>query len=322
MARHEKTFKLRRWAPLQMVLYGALRGILILVSLLGYRRALAVGRLLGALLHAVDFKHRTIALKNVVRSDLQIADPERFVRRVYDHLGTSLAELLFLIPRLGREQGRHVVSDAPERIRTILRRGKGGIFVIAHLGNWELVGIALMQKDLPLSAVARPIENPWIDRYVNRRRSSTGVRIISKYGALRNVGESLRSGGAVVLLADQNARKSGTFVPFLGREASTVKSPALMALKYDAPVYPVNVYRDGDGRHRCILGDPILPADHRNAVDPVRSLSAAVTRQLEGFIRQHPEQWMWLHARWKTRPEDVGRGRRFTSQDYAHVEEE
>lgn len=320
MKRHRK-FKWRRFWPIQLAVYLALRWGMILLTLMRYRRARDFGLFLGNALYFFDGKHRSIALKNLERSNVSVPDPPAFLRRVYRHLGLSFVEMLTLPPRLKRDRERYITIEGLKEALTLLTHGKGAICVIAHLGNWEVGGIGVTLAGLPLHSIARPIENPYIDRYVNRLRTQTGQRIISKYGALRDTVNLLKAGGFVVFLSDQNARKGGVFVPFLGREASTIKSPAILSLKYGAPIVATNVFREPNGRHRVVIEAPLWPQAFRDKEDPIREITAAFTAQLEAFVRQHPDQWMWLHARWKTRPEDVGRGRRFTSKDYAPIDE-
>jgi KDO2-lipid IV(A) lauroyltransferase len=112
----------------------------------------------------------------------------------------------------------------------------------------------------------------------------------------------------LVLLADQDARQSGIFVNFFGRPASTVRGPAVLSLKYDAPIIPTNIYRIGPFRHHVYYGEPIEPAAFRDREDPTHAMTQAHVSALEGFIRQHPEQWLWMHRRWKTQPKPVGSG--------------
>ena len=199
------------------------------------------------------------------------------------------------LDRIVQLENFHLLDDA-------LAKGKGAIVVLAHMGNWEVSGLAVSRKGYDLSSIARPIENPFLDAYVNRLRRSTGQEIIPKQRAVRSMAESLKSNKILAILADQNARKNGVFVPFFGRPASTVRSPALMALKYGAPIFAVNLFRSGRNEYRVVMTPeiPIPKSGDREKV--IEKITADVTARLEGFIREHPEQWMWLHARWKTKP--------------------
>jgi len=270
--------------------------------------ALRGGRWLGRLLRLVDRAHRRVAVKNLERSR-GICPPDEipeFVHRVYENIGLTFAEMM-VIPKLLdglRERVRlerfHVVDD-------VRRLGKGMITVIGHLGNWELIGLAVCAAGHPLHSLARPIENPWVDRYLRRFRGQTGQQIISKYRALGEMIRVLRANEILIVQVDQDTRKNGIYVDFFGRPASTHRSPAVLSLKYGTPIVVANIFRQ-DGIHHCVLSDPILPDAFRSRPDPVRALTQAYTEKFEECVRAHPDQWFWLHDRWKTaerKPEEA-----------------
>ncbi|MBI4565478.1 MAG: lysophospholipid acyltransferase family protein [Planctomycetes bacterium] len=293
---------------MQILSYLLIRYLIAVVDMCPYGAARRLGKLLGRLMYVLDAKHRRIAVKNIARAEGMPRRPSeihRLVRRVYEHLGISAVETL-LIPRLmARDRlSRYVKLENFQIFDKALAEGRGVIVVCAHLGNWELAALATSLAGYPLVSVARPIENPFLDAYVNRLRSSTGQRIVPKYNAVRTMAASLKRNSILAILADQNARKDGVFVPFFGRPASTVRSAALLALKYGAPIIPVNFYRHGRMEHRVVATPPLdVPRDPGiTREEAVRRITAAFTARLEAFIREHPEQWMWLHARWKTKP--------------------
>ena len=311
MSRH-KTFRLRRFPPVQLVMYVLLRYVIATLEMFSYDLARRVGKLIGRIMYALDAKHRRIAVKNIERAEgmpKKTREIHRLVRRVYEHFAVGAIETL-LIPRMisrgdldrvVKMENFHILDEA-------LAKGRGVIVVLAHMGNWEVSGLAVSRKGYDLSSIARPIENPFLDAYVNRLRRSTGQEIIPKHRAVRSMAESLRSNKILAILADQNARKNGIFVPFFGRPASTVRSPALMALKYGSPIIAAHTYRSGRNEYRIVLTPPIpIPAggDREKVIEKI---TADVTARLEEFIRQHPEQWMWLHARWKTKPANGAAG--------------
>jgi KDO2-lipid IV(A) lauroyltransferase len=270
--------------------------------------ALRGGRWLGRLFRLVDRTHRRVAVKNLERSR-GVCPPDEipeFVHRVYENIGLTLAEML-VMPRLldgllerVRLERFHVVDD-------VRRLGKGMITVIGHLGNWELIGLAVCAAGHPLHSLARPIENPWVDRYLNRFRGQTGQRIVSKYRALGEMVRVVKANEILIVQVDQDARKHGIYVDFFGRPASTHRSPAVLSLKYGTPIVVANIFRQ-DGLHHCVLSDPILPDAFRSRPDPVRALTQAYTEKFEECVRAHPDQWFWLHDRCKTaerKPEEA-----------------
>lgn len=200
-----------------------------------------------------------------------------------------------LLSRVEVEGREHLAAAAGER---------GGVLLLtAHFGNWELLGLAHSLVGWPLSIVVRPLDFAPLDRLARRLRARTGAELIGKQRALRPVLEALRSGRMVGVLLDQNAsRDEGVFVPFFGQPASTSRSLALLSLRTRRPIVPVFIHREPDGRHRVVI-EPALPAPAANGGPAaVVELTAECARRIEGTIRRWPEQWFWLHRRWRTRP--------------------
>ncbi|HYE97372.1 MAG TPA: lysophospholipid acyltransferase family protein, partial [Planctomycetota bacterium] len=261
----------------------------------------AVAKWLARILRFVDRKHARIAAKNLEQS--RIVPPDkipRFIRKVYDHLGLSFVEMLML-PRLMQRHAieRYVRLERFHVVDQVWKENKGVIVAIGHLGNWELVGLAVNLAGYPLHSLARPVENPWVDRYLHRFRTSTGQEIISKYNALGSMVATLKRKGLLVIQVDQDARHNGVYVKFFDRPAATHRSPAVLALKYGSPIIVADIYREG-GLHHCVISDPIRPEDYADEPDPVKALTQEITRVFEGCVRRHPEQWFWVHDRWKT----------------------
>jgi len=297
----------KRRAPpivLAWIQYLAVRVTAAMLEAMPLFLARGAARALAWLIATIDAKHRRIAVQNVAaaypgRSE---AAYEAFVRRVYAHLADMLVEILVARRRVRRSTvGRYLKARGLEHFDRALQSGRGAILVIGHQGNWEFIGYAVILMGYPMHAIARPLDNPLLDRYLNRFRTGTGQEIASKYNVLRQIGEMLGRNRIVIFLADQDARRHGLFVPFFGRAASTFKAPAVMALRHGVPLLTADLYRTGFLRH---VGEV-----HRIEVPPgcsgdeaVHRLVAAYTRTLEGFIRRHPEQYLWLHRRWKTRP--------------------
>jgi KDO2-lipid IV(A) lauroyltransferase len=204
------------------------------------------------------------------------------------------------LTRRTRIEGR----DLLDRLRA---RGRGIILVLGHQMNWEWAGVASTRAGIPLNSVYRPIENPWIDRALNGFRRLAGQKVITKYESASSYVDVLRRNEFLSLLADQDAHADGVFVPFFGRPASTVKGPALFALRHRAPIVCVEIWRDPDGTHHVRYGDPLEPDDFGGGREAVARMTAAYVARIETYVRRHPEQWMWLHRRWKSQP-PAGKG--------------
>ena len=298
--RRRREFKLRRFPPVQLFLYVVVRSVLMIVGMFPYPWAPHAGRWLGRIVKLVDRKHRRVLVKNLERSR-GVCPPDaipEFVDRVYRHIGLGLIEMM-MIPKLVDRLGEVVRHERFHVADKVMREGRGMIVVIGHLGNWELVGLSVCAAGYPLHSLARPIENPWIDRYLLRFRTQTGQKIISKYRALGEMIRVLQRKEILIIQVDQDARHHGTYVDFFGRPASTHRSPALLSLKYGTPIVVANIYRE-NGMHHCVLADPLRPESFRSQADPVKALTQAFTAKFEECVRAHPDQWFWVHDRWKT----------------------
>lgn len=184
-----------------------------------------------------------------------------------------------------------------------MKRHGRALGLSAHLGNWELLALAHRLTPYSLTVVVRPLDSPALQALAERVRRKTGVEIIAKRRALGAVLSALAAGRIVGILLDQNAtRREGVFVPFFGRPASTSRALAVLALRTGAPIVPIFARREPGGRHRVSV-HPVLPVPETN--DPERAvveLTAACARTIEGAIRETPEQWLWMHDRWRTGP--------------------
>ncbi len=285
--------------------YALVRGAEFVLRLMPLRMALAMGRGLGWLAHKVDGRHRRVAEENAALAlGLEPEEARRFVRRVYRQVGMTAIECILLPVLLRRRRlDAFTTIEGAEHLRAALAKGKGLIVVTGHIGNWEFAGLAAAQEVGSLLSVARTLDNPMLDLYVRGIREQLGQRIADRRGALRPVVKELRSGGTVAMLIDQNQRAGGVFVPFFGRLASTVPSAASIALKFDVPVVAAYGNREKDGWRHRIRFEPAfkLVRSHDHDAD-VLANTAMFTAKIEEFVRNDPEQWFWLHSRWRKRP--------------------
>jgi KDO2-lipid IV(A) lauroyltransferase len=231
------------------------------------------------------------------------ADVSAIARAAYENLGRTAMETM-LLPSRSRQDVLDMMAevDGWNIVEERLARGNGLIFVTGHLGNWELGGAYLAARGLPISAVARHMANPLVDRYLTKTRERNGLQIIHDEQAVRRVPRALRQGGAVAFLMDQAALGlASTWVPFFGRPAKTPRGPAVFALRLDTPIVFGAVTRLGSGRFRFSLE----PVDVPRTGDLDRDVDAIVqsyTAVLERHVRLTPEQYLWQHRRWKHQP--------------------
>jgi KDO2-lipid IV(A) lauroyltransferase len=221
------------------------------------------------------------------------------------NLGWMAAEFARL-PRYTKENiERYVILDGHENFLEGQRRGKGVLYLTGHIGAWELSSFAHALYGFPLHYMARPLDNPRIDALVNHYRCLSGNEPIFKNESARALLRILHGKGTVGILADQNTmREEGVFVDFFGKPASTTTGLARVALHTDAAVVPGYCWWDGQMRKYRLRFE--APVDLIRTGDNERDIfenTQKFAKVIEDIIRKHPEQWVWVHARWKTRPE-------------------
>jgi KDO2-lipid IV(A) lauroyltransferase len=235
-------------------------------------------------------------------SEKTAKEKARIARKSFEQLGKGAAEFL-LIPHLDNKILTDMVSLSGEHnLKAALDDGRGVLVLSAHLGNWELIGVTLAMMGYPIAIIAKISKSKAVNRMLTGNRGIAGVVVLQGRGLLKDTMRHLEAGGIVGFVLDQNARRrEGVFVPFFGREACTLKSLALLARRTGAPVVPAYIHRQ-ENRHHLVIGE-ILRNDLSEDVDAdVLRWTESYTAWTERVIRQHPEQWTWLHDRWRTRP--------------------
>lgn len=282
--------------------YAALRAVLGALGRLEFRRASDFGARVGLLGH-----HPLGVRRRVVERQIAAAFPEWDAARVdetaraaYENLGRTTTETAVLA-RFGREKILELF-DVPQDWHVLERaraRGRGVMLVAGHLGNWELAGSYFAARGIPIEAVARQMENPLFDGYLNRTRERIGLKVIWDGDAVRRVPRALRDNGVVAFLIDQGAvGLASTWVPFFGRLAKTPRGPAVFALRLQSPVVFVAPLRKPDGRFTMHFEEvTVQETGDRNA--DVDRIVAAYTAALERWVRRAPGQYFWHHRRWK-----------------------
>ena len=270
------------------------------------RRTVLTG--LWRLFYYLSPRHRFIALYNLRRAFPEKAEAEiaRIAKGAYRNLAIVCAEF-FDLPHMNPERLNRLVDvEGLEHARRALERKKGLLIVGAHFGNWELMAVAVSILVAPGVAVYRPLDNAFLERVVRYVRASTGNSPVPKRRAMLQMYRSLGRNGTVGVLIDQNVSwREGVFVDFFGRPACTTDGLAQMALKFDTPVLPAFMIRKPDGRYRLFIGDEIEIIRTGNVDADLRANTQRFTGLIEDTIRRYPDQWLWLHQRWKTRPHQV-----------------
>ncbi len=267
------------------------------------------GRMVGLLVRLVDRRHRLVAQENLDRAyggALSVAERESIIRGVYRNLGLILVEMIYSPRLLGRGRWKErFIIEGEEHARTAMAHGRGVIFVSGHIGNWEMLGAAASLLGYPLHTMYRPLDNPFLDRYVRRHRTRFGQRLIPQTGSVAPLVRCLRGGGFLGLLVDQNQSAGGIFVEFFGRQAATMRIAAALQRRTGAPIVTGYSRRTGLLRYRVHIDAPIWCNRTDDAEGDMRRVTQEFTRRLETYVRDVPGQWLWLHRRWRTRPPEV-----------------
>jgi Kdo2-lipid IVA lauroyltransferase/acyltransferase len=267
--------------------------------------AMSLGRAIGRLIGALDRRHVAIAEENLRHAfpEWDAARRLRTARGVYAHFGQMILDILWLRGHTREEVLSRLDVIGREHVEKAMARGRGAIFVTAHLGNWEVIGLAHGWTFAPIGVVARPLDNPALDRRMCDFRAMAGNWVIYKQDALKEVLRTLHAGGAVAILIDQNVQeKDGIFVDFFGRPAATTTVAAALAVKTGCALVPGHTTIGPDGRYRAVYDPPLEWTPSADKRADVARLTQELTRVIEGWIREHPDQWLWIHRRWKTQP--------------------
>lgn len=266
--------------------------------------AAKVGIVLGDIAYVLDRRHRRVARKNLrlaFGDTLSESHAKKIIREVFRNIGQTAVEF-FQIPTLDYEKAAAaILQEHRERLDECLKLGKGVVLVASHFGNWEMMAAAGAMAGYPISAVARPLDDPDADQIVRKIRESSGLRIIERRSAYQVV-KRLKRNEIVGILADQNTRKGNVFVDFFGIKAATTAGPAMLALRTGAALVPVFMLREGPGRHRLIIERPIEVVHTGDMHADTVTLTQKHVSKLEEYVRKYPSQWFWVHRRWRTRP--------------------
>ncbi len=266
-----------------------------------------LGRRVGDLGFAAVGSRRRLALANLRQAfpDLDEAARRRLCRRSYQHLGMTFAELCELLARPVDHFLARVTLDGLEHLKAAMTDHGRALLLTAHLGNWELLTAASRLAGYGLAVVVRPLDSGPLNALAEQVRQRVGVELIDKRRALRPVLETLGRGHMVGILLDQNAsRREGAFVPFFGRPASTSRAMAVLALRTGTPILPVFTRREAGGGHRVTIHAPLEVPAANDREEAIVELTARCTAVIEAAIRETPDQWLWIHNRWRTRAPD------------------
>jgi KDO2-lipid IV(A) lauroyltransferase len=277
------------------------------IRMLPESRALKCAEQLGwFVFHFIPVRRKT-SLLNLSRAFPQKSKKElqHIALKTYQNFSKTIFEFIQLQQMTREQLGNRIAFYQLDVLYQAINKNKGTICVSGHFDNWEFVAAAIAGENFPIQAVAKPQSNALVDRLIRNTRESKGVTLIKPGVSVRSVLRALKQNQIVLLLADQDAHEDGAFVDFLGQPSSTPTGPAVFALKQQAEILFCISVRKKDNRHHIYFEK--IKTDDLKAFnqETVKTLTQRHTTLLENYIREYPDQWFWMHKRWKTTPENT-----------------
>lgn len=296
--------------PLKILEYAIAYSIISIIRIAPLGVVKAISSTLGDILFFVSKKRRNIAIKNLSHAfrDEKSEQEIRWLARAccrsffYNFLETIKLNYLFSKPDMtGKtKEITRSLEETFKKAKKIHDESGGCIIVTPHLGNWEISPYITAAVGIPLVIVARPLDNDLLEQLIFANRTSSGQVIIPKKNALFALRKTLREGNSVGMLPDQSTMK-GLAIDFFGRTATTTPVPALLSIAYKKPIVVTACCRvKGKFQYEGFVSDPIMPGEYTDKKAEIIRLTEEMTRQMESIIRRYPEQYLWIHNRWKT----------------------
>ena len=281
-----------------------------LFRLLPERMAISIGLFFSWVLHRIiKFRYKIIhnQLTVVYGKKKSSEEIDCLIGAIYRHLGLMAVELLRLPGISKKEIQEKTIFHGNDIAKKAIAKGKGVIALMGHIGNWELMGPAWVQQGYKISAIGKEMKSGPGNIFISLIRDDNGVTTIPRSNSLKDILRILEDNGIVAVMIDQNmTANEGLFVDFFGYQACTLPGLAVLAARSGAVVLPTYCYRDTDLKHHHIVVLPEVPLETglTNTRLKIIHNTERFTKVLESIIEKHPEQWLWIHKRWKTRPKE------------------
>jgi Kdo2-lipid IVA lauroyltransferase/acyltransferase len=285
-----------------------------------FRWHVLLGKLLGIMIYGLDPRHRRIAAKNLTFAFPKWSQSEvdGVVRRTFQNLGITFLEIVQMSYLSHRNILNKVRVENGNAIEAMIDHPNGAILISAHIGNWEMSHVfASARYNREITLVARALDFGPLDRWINNIRSKFGNRIWYKKGALHHLAKTLRIGGIVGMLIDQEARNDEACKAlFFNHAINATPAPALLARRYECPVLPVFCIREIPGNRLVLkVGSPLELVKTKDRQSDIQINTQMMISAVETIVREYPDQWFWVHKRWKRHhpelyPEDMARHER------------
>ena len=289
--------------------YGLVLLLWAVVYVLPLSVSRAAGRVIGWLFITIDRRHRDIALLNLDQAfgDSKTEEEKRsIVKNCFYHFGAAIMETLFLRTISQKRLERMITFENVALFDEALAEGKGLILCSAHYGNWEIMNLALGFRGIPMSAMARPLDNPLVHKFLENVRVRPGNRVIYKHKSVRKIFANLKENRVVGIVNDQDVHdRNRTMVPFFGRDAATTPVPAAVSIKTGAPIITGYAQPLDDGSYLLAFGELIRPNQDAPKEEETERITLLLNKRLEEQLEKAPDYWMWMHKRFKTGEEGI-----------------
>jgi KDO2-lipid IV(A) lauroyltransferase len=296
-----------------------------------HKHIASIGRVLGMLMYGIDVRHRRI-----VRRNLKFVYPEwphervkKVSQRVFQNLGITILEICQMTCFFRDDIINKVKIRGEEHLLNAMHNDKGAILISAHLGNWEIGLLYLvLHSNLPIVSVIKRLRNKLLNRWIHRLRTRFGNRIIDKDGALPEMVRVLRKGKILGIMIDQGIKSSlGVKITFFGKYIAATPAAALLAMRCKSPVIPIFCNRNDDGMLSINIEPPLILKKTDDLRTDLVTNTQIMTDAIEKAIRRYPEQWFWVHKRWRKYyphlyPEDIARRRRRRAKKNRRIQSE
>jgi KDO2-lipid IV(A) lauroyltransferase len=280
-------------------------GFIGLLRVLPRRSAIALMRALGRLGFLVSGGPRRRAIEHltfVYGREKSLAEINNLARRVFIHFATAAADLIRMPVLLRQDINRLVTASGLEHLDRAFAEGRGVLMITCHFGNWEILGAWLAKNGYRMSVVGTTLFDPRLDRILVETRDQAGYTNIARGKGTREIIRTLKKGEAVGMLIDQDTKADGVFVNFFGRPAHTPTGPAVLARRLDLPIIPIFCFLQEDLTYRIECLPPLALVKSDDEAYDIRINTQKCSDAYESMIRRFPEQWVWMHKRWKTQP--------------------
>jgi Kdo2-lipid IVA lauroyltransferase/acyltransferase len=289
--------------------YYLIRVVIGLFRMMPRRVALWIGEVFGRIAPVIARKEMRLAREHLTMafgSSMNQKEIDRLAREMFRYLSLNFIDTV-RVRAVSQDEIRTIcIPHHMERLHDAIAKGKGVVGLTSHAGCWELTGVYITTEGIPTSAVGAQLYDPRLQELLQDSREGAGIENIARGKDTREILKALKRGRLLGILTDQDIKAKGVFVDFFGRSAHTAVAPAVLSLRYGAPILPILTWRDTGHRHHLCVGEPITVPPSGDFDTDVKALTAACSRVVEEFIREHPAQWVWFHKRWKQKPPDSG----------------